>query len=114
MQLLLCDSAYPRRRHLLPVYKQEAGLSEEERRKRKRFNKLCSAGTVLVESTLGTLKTRMPYVYDEMRQRKLQNSAKVIMCAVSIHNFLVKTGSGYLDVQLHEEPEDEEADDNDA
>ena len=56
----------------------------------------------------------MPYVYDEMRQRKLQNSAKVIMCAVSMHNFLVKTGSGYLDVQLHEEPEDEEADDNDA
>ena len=106
--MLLADSAYPRRKHVLPVYKQEAGVVGEELVKRKRFNRLCSSGRVVVESTLGTLKSRFPYVYDEMRQKKLGNAAKIILAACTLHNFLILTGSGYLTVL----PQDEEEDDN--
>ena len=106
--MLLTDSAYPQRKHVLPVYKQEAGVVGEELVKRKRFNRLCSSGWVIVESTLGTLKSRFPYVYDEMRQKKLGNAAKIILAACTLHNFLILTGSGYLTVL----PQDEEEDDN--
>ena len=104
--MLLADSAYPRRKHFLPLYKQEAGVVGEELIKRKRFNILCSSGRVIVESTLGTLKSR--YVYDEMRQKKLGNAAKIILAACPLHNFLILVGSGYLTVL----PQDEEEDDN--
>ena len=107
-QMLLVDSAYPWRKHVLPVYKQEAGVVGEELVKRKRFNRLCSSGQVVVESTLGTLKSRFPYVYDEMWQKKLGNAAKIILAACTLHNFLILTGSGYLTVL----PQDEEEDDN--
>ena len=80
-QMLLVDSAYPWWKHVLPVYKQEAGVVGEELVKRKRFNRLCSSGRVVVESTLGTLKSRFPYVYDEMWQKKLGNAAKIILAA---------------------------------
>ena len=106
--MLLADSAYPRRKHVLPVYKQKARLVGEELVKRNRFNRLCSSGRVVVESTLGTLKSRFPYVYDEMRQKKLGNAAKIILTACTLHNFLILTGSGYLTVL----PQDEEEDDN--
>ena len=53
----------------------------EELVKRKRFNRLCSSGQVIVESTLGTLKSRFPYVYDKMRQKKVGNAAKIILAA---------------------------------
>ena len=79
----------------------------EELVKRKRFNRLCSSGWVVVESTLGTLKSRFPYVYDKMRQKKLGNAAKIILTAWTLHN-LILTGSGYLIVL----PQDEEEDDN--
>ena len=104
--MLLADSAYLRRKHVLPVYKQEARVVGEELVKRKRFNRLCSSGRVVVESTLGTLKSRFPY--DEMRQKKLGNAAKIILAACTLHNFLILTGSGYLTVL----PQDEEEDDN--
>ena len=71
----------------LPVYKQEAGVVGEELVKRKRFNRLWSSGQVVVESTLGTLKSRFPYVYDEMQQKKLGNAAKTILAACTLHNF---------------------------
>ena len=61
-----------------------------------------------MESTLGTLKSRFPYVYDEIRQKKLGNAAKIILAACTLHNFLILTGSGYLTVL----PQDEEEDDN--
>ena len=61
-----------------------------------------------MESTLGTLKSRFLYVYDEMRQKKLGNAAKIILAAWTLHNFLILTGSGYLIVL----PQDEEEDDN--
>ena len=76
METLLADLAYPWQKHVLPVYKQEAGVVGEELVKRKRFNRLCSSGRVIVESTLGTLKSRFPYVYDDMRQKKLGNAAE--------------------------------------
>ena len=44
------------------------------------------------------MKARLPYVFDTMRQRKLANAAKIITACVCIHSFLVKTGSGYLEV----------------
>ena len=106
--MLLADSAYPQRKHVLPVYKQEARVVGEELVKRKRFNRLCSSGRVVVESTFGILKSRFPYVYDEMRQKKLGNAAKIILAACTLHNFLILTGSGYLTVL----PQDEEEDDN--
>ena len=106
--MLLADSAYPWQKHVLPVYKQEARVVGEELVKRKRFNRLCSSGRVVVESTLGTLKSRFPYVYNEMRQKKLGNAAKIILAACTLHNFLILTGSGYLTVL----PQDEEEDDN--
>ena len=107
-QMLLVDSAYPCRKHVLPVYKQEAGVVGEELVKRKRFNRLCSSGQLIVESTLGTLKSRFPYVYNEMRLKKLGNVAKIILVACTLHIFLILTGSGYLTVL----PQDEEEDDN--
>ena len=107
-QMLLVDSAYLGRKHIVPVYKQEAGVFGKEFVKRKRFNRLCSSGQVIVKSTLGTLKSRFPYVYDEMRQKKLGNAAKIILTACTLHNFLILTGSGYLTVL----PQDEEEDDN--
>ena len=106
--MLLVDWAYPWRKHVLPVYKQEARVVGEELVKRKRFNRLCSSGRVVVESTLRTLKSRFPYVYDEMRQKKLGNAAKIILAACTLHNFFILTGSGYLTVL----PQDEEEDDN--
>ena len=106
--MLLADSAYPQRKHILPVYKQEAGVVGEELVKRKRFNRLCSSGQVVVESTLGTLKSRFPYVYDEMWQKKLGNAAKIILTAFTLHKFLILTGSGYLTVL----PQDKEENDN--
>ena len=106
--MLLADSAYPRQKHILPVYKQEAGVVGEEHVKRKWFNRLCSSGRVTVESTLGTFKIRFPYVYDEMRQKKLGNVAKIILAACTLHNFLILTGSGYLTIV----PQDDEEDNN--
>ena len=82
--MLLVYSAYPRRKHVLPVYKQEAGVVGEELVKRKRFNRLCSSGRVIVESTLGTLKSRFPYVYDEMQQKKLGNASKILLAAFTL------------------------------
>ena len=84
------------------------GLVGEELVKRKRFNRLCSSGQVVVESTLDTLKSRFSYVYNEMRQKKLGNAAKIILAACTLHNFLILTESGYLTVL----PQDEEEDDN--
>ena len=97
-QMLLADSAYPRRKHVLPVYKQESRVVGEELVKRKRLNRLCSSGRVIVENTLGNLKSRFLYVYDEMRQKKLGNAAKIILADCTLHNFLILTGSGYLTV----------------
>ena len=102
------DLAYLRWKHVLPVYKQEAGVVGEELVKRNRFNRLCSSGRIVVKSTLGTLKSRFLYVYDEMRQKKLGNAAKIILAACTLHNFLILTGSGYLTVL----PQDEEENDN--
>ena len=106
--MLLPDLAYPWQKHVLPVYKQEAGVVGEELVKRKRFNRLWSSGWVIVESTLGTLKSRFLYLYDEMRQKKLRNATKIILTTCTLHNFLILTGSGYLTVL----PQDEEEDDN--
>ena len=106
--MLLADSTYPQQKHVLPVYKQEAGVVGEELVKRKRFNRLCSSGRVVVESTLGTLKSSFPHVYDEMWHKKLGNAAKIIFTACTLYNFLILTGSGYLTVL----PQDEEEDDN--
>ena len=106
--MLFRSSAYPRRKRVLPVYKQEAGVVGEELVKRKRFKRLCSSGRVVVESTLGTLKSRFLYVYDEMRQKKLGNAAKIILAACTLHNFLILTGSGCLTVL----PQGEEDHDN--
>ena len=107
-QMLLADSADPRRKHVLPVYKQEAGVVGEELVKRKRFNRLCSSGPVIVESTLGTLKSKFPYVYGEMQQNKLGNAANIVLASCTLHNSLILTGSSYLTVL----PQDEEEDDN--
>ena len=107
-QMLLADSAYPRRKHVLPVDKQEAGVVGEELVKRKRFNRQCSSGRVIVESTLGTLRIRFPYVYNEMPQKKLGNAAKIILAACTLHNLLILTGSSYLTIL----PQDEEEDNN--
>ena len=67
-----------------------------------------------MESTLGTLKSRFPYVYDEMRQKKLSNAAKIILAASTLHNFLILTGSGYLTVLPQVEEEDEKLDEEEA
>ena len=94
----MADSAYPARSNMLVLYKRSRAATPDEARKRRRFNLLCSSGRVIVESTIGTMKARLPYVFDAMRQRKLANAAKIITACVCIHNFLVKTGSGYLEV----------------
>ena len=107
-QMLLADSAYPRRKYVRLVYKREAQVVGEELVKRKRFNRLCSSGRVIVESTLGTLKSRFPYAYDKMWQKKLGNATNITLAACTLHNFLILTGSGYLTVL----PQDEEEDDN--
>ena len=106
--MLLVDSAYSRWKHVLPIYKQEASVVGKELVMRKRFNSLCSSGWVIVENTLGTIKIRFPYVYDEMRQKKLGNAAKIVLAACTLHNFVILTGSGHLTVL----PQDEEEDDN--
>ena len=67
-----------------------------------------------MESTLVTLKSRFPYVYGEMRQKKLGNAAKIIFAACTLHNFLILTGSGYLTVLLQDEEEDDNLDEEEA
>lgn len=94
--MILADSGYPALPKLIPVYKNYVGTDQHEAQRRERFNKLAASSRILVEQCIGTLKLRWPYVHTVFRCR-IKNAAKIILTCAGLHNFLIQTGSGYLE-----------------
>jgi hypothetical protein len=90
------DNAYPCLDKLIPVYPKEAGLTEVEVRARKRFIMLLSSARIMVEQAIGTMKMRFPVLLSTMRMKRENCGAIILACCV-LHNFLIDTGSGYLE-----------------
>lgn len=95
-QWIMGDNAYPCLSKLVPVFPKEAGLDQAELYARKRFNMLMSSARILVEQGLGTMKMRFPILRNEMRVKR-RNCGRIIDAVASLHNFLLDTGSGYLE-----------------
>ena len=97
LQVILGDNAYPALPTVLKIYKDRVQWDQDTRRKRRHFNHLMSGACVVVEQALGMLKqcfrcllVPLPFV--------LPQSRAVILACIILHNFVVRTGGGFLQV----------------
>lgn len=87
----------------MPIYREIAGLSAVDKRRRARYNTLLSSTRIVVEQSIGSLKMRFPLVLDSMRL-SIKNIKRVFVAAIALHNFVLNTGGGYFEVnQIDEE-----------
>ena len=107
LQVILADSGYGCSRHIIPLYKELEGMGNNERRARRRFNRLAASTRIIVEQAIGTLKMRFPILMDGLRLRP-RNCSRVILCCITLHNFLINTGGGFYDAYEEDKEQDSE------
>ncbi|XP_023310875.1 protein ANTAGONIST OF LIKE HETEROCHROMATIN PROTEIN 1-like [Anoplophora glabripennis] len=90
---LLGDSAYPRLNWLIPPYKDNGFLSEDERD----FNYKQSATRIVVEHAFGLLKGRFRRLtkFDNLKHRMI---SKCVMAACVLHNICLEDNDGGMDL----------------
>ena len=96
-QVILCDNAYQAFPTVLKIYEDRMQWDQDTRRKRRRFNHLMSGTRVVVEQALGMLKQRFRRLLVPLPFALLQSRAVILACIV-LHNFVVRTGGGFLQV----------------
>ena len=97
LQVILGDNAYPASPTVLKIYEDRVQWDQDTRRKRRCFNCLMSGTRVVVEQALGTLKQRFRRLLVPLPFALPQSRAVILACII-LHNFVVRTGGGFLQV----------------
>ena len=97
LQVILGDNAYPASPTVVKIYEDRVQWDQDTRRKQRRFNHLMSGTRVIVEQALGMLKQRFRCLLIPL-PFALPQSRTVILACIILHNFVVRTGGGFLQV----------------
>ena len=97
LQVILGDNAYPASPTVLKIYEDHVQLDQDTRRKQRCFNRLMSGTCVIVEQALGMLKQHFRFLLIPLPFALPQSHAVILACII-LHNFVVRTSGGFLQV----------------
>ena len=97
LQVILGNNTYPELPIVLKIYEDCVQWDQDTRRKQRCFNRLMSGTRVIIEQVLGTLKQRFRRLLI-LLPFALPQSRAVILACIILHNFVVRTGGGLLQV----------------
>ena len=95
LQMLLASSAYPAMSNTFSMWDDRVAEGEKMRAK-KIYNRLMVGTCMAFEQALGTWKARFPMMLGVLCY-KILKCVTLILASMTMHNFIVKTGGGWLE-----------------